>query len=184
METPTPFAGRRIIAYTGLFALIIGFASLIWSYPEDALRMVLTAPLMCPPLLLLGLIPSFWRRRGPAPPEAKTDLERRRHVWNALSELYLDTELEEPDNARIAAVLAQSGYSSGQLEEILYRELHPVLLTNLVSFAGEWAGFDPDWLEAQILKRGSKRRGFAVIPGKWMVRRSWRAILAQLPGNR
>ena len=42
-----------------------------------------------------------------------------------LSELYLDTELDDADYDRIAAVLLGSGYSRGQLEEILYRELHP-----------------------------------------------------------
>jgi hypothetical protein len=51
-------------------------------------------------------------------------------VWDVLSELYLDTELDERDSERIAAVLLESGYSAGQLEEILYRELHPVLHTN------------------------------------------------------
>jgi hypothetical protein len=98
-----------------------------------------------------------------------------------LSELYLDTELDDRDKARIAAVLADSGYSAGQLEEILYRELHPVLHTNLLSVAGEWAGFDLEWLEGQILQGSRRRSSFAIIPGKWMVCGGWEAVEAQLP---
>jgi hypothetical protein len=111
---------------------------------------------------------------------AATDLERRRPVWNVLSELYLDTELDDRDHERIAAVLVASRYSAGQLEEILYRELHPVLHWNLLSVAGEWAGFDPDWLEEQILRRSRRRWRFAVIAGKWMVRGEWAVLEAKL----
>lgn len=104
-------------------------------------------------------------------------------MWNVLSELYLDTELDELDNERIAAVLVDSGYGTGQLEEILYRELHPLLHSNLLSVAGEWAGFDPDWLEQRILRPRPRRSRFAIIPGKWMVRSAWAILEAKLGGT-
>jgi hypothetical protein len=128
----------------------------------------------------MGLFPGAWMRRDDGVPVAATDLERRRPVWSALSELYLDTELDDRDHERIAAVLIDSGYSTGQLEEILYRELHPVLHMNLLSVAGEWAGFDPGSLEEQILRRRPLRARLAIVPGKWMVRSEWATLEAKL----
>lgn len=181
-STATP-TGRRLFAYATLVAIAAGIVWFGWHRPWDALVMILLAPLSCLPLTL-GLFPGVWRRSAEALPPAQLDLERRRRVWDVLSELYLDTELDDRDNARIAAVLVDSGYSAGQLEEILYRELHPVLHTNLMSVAGEWAGFDLEWLEGQILRSSPRRFSFAIIPGKWMVCGGWRAIEAELPRTR
>ncbi len=180
MATSTPLSpGRRLLGYAVLFAIAAGIAWLLWFHPWTVLAILLLAPLSCLPLTM-GLFPGAWTRHGEELPLAATDLERRRPVWNVLSELYLDTELDELDNERIAAVLVDSGYSTGQLEEILYRELHPVLHTNLLSVAGEWAGFDPDWLEEQILQQRPHRSRFAIIPGKWMVRSAWATLEAKL----
>ena len=129
-----------------------------------------------------GLLPGVWKRRGEALPSPVSDLERRRPVWAALSELYLDTVLDEGDNERIGAVLRASGYSTAQLEEILYRELHPLLRANALSVAGAWAGFDSAWLESQILQRGPRRLPFAIIAGKGLVHDAWAALEATLGG--
>ncbi len=79
------------------------------------------------------------------------DLENRRPVWNALSELYLDAELDACDKRYLARVLASSPYSLLELSEILSSEVHPVVHWNLRCVAGAWSGFDPEWLEEQIL---------------------------------
>jgi hypothetical protein len=93
------------------------------------------------------------------PPELKQpidDLECRRPVWDALSTLFLDTDtsLTRP---RRAQVLAASEYSLDELEDILLGEVYPACGTNLLSIAGEWAGFDPQWLEERILPRRRSR---------------------------
>ena len=49
-----------------------------------------------------------------------------------------------------------------------------MLFGNLLNVVGEWAGFNQRWLEERILERGPRRRGFAVVPGKWMVRGGWK----------
>jgi hypothetical protein len=77
------------------------------------------AALLLAPLAYLGALPGVWKRRGAAPPLASTDLDRRRPVWRVLSELYLDTWLDDGDHERIASVLVESRYSTAQLEEIL-----------------------------------------------------------------
>ena len=62
---------------------------------------------------LLGLLP------------ANADLTCRRPVWEALSDIYLDTDVALSRTWR-AQVLAESKYCLDELEEILVREVHPV----------------------------------------------------------
>lgn len=83
---------------------------------------------------------------------ADDDLEHRRPVWQALSGLFLDTDTSI-DRSRRVGILAASRYSIYELQEILVDEVYPVCRSNLFSIAGEWAGFDPEWLESSILRR-------------------------------
>ena len=71
-------------------------------------------------------------------------IEERLPVWEALSDFFLDTELENSDYQRIARVLAASPYSIQDTEDILKYELYPVLIWNLRSVTGERAEFDID----------------------------------------
>ena len=82
---------------------------------------------------------------------ALEDLMHRRPVWEALSDLYLDTDTSLSRTWRVG-ILASSPYSIDELTEILASEVYPVCSSNLVSVAGEWAGFDPQWLESSILR--------------------------------
>ncbi|WP_420594363.1 DUF7079 family protein [Deinococcus sp.] len=79
------------------------------------------------------------------------ELVRRRPVWAALSELFLDTELDEADMHWLARTLRESGYPLAELEHILRTEVAPIVGGNLLSVVGVWSGFDLDWLERQIL---------------------------------
>jgi hypothetical protein len=110
------------------------------------------------------------------------ELERRRPMWVALSELFPDTELGPEDYQRIAQVLSVSGYSETELEQILCRELGPVLFFNLLIVAEEWAGFDSDRLEKGILRR-ERHSWLRWVPGfatLRMVGRDWACIRALL----
>jgi hypothetical protein len=102
-------------------------------------------------------------------------IEERAPVWSALSELFLDTELEDADLDRIAAVLAASPYSEDKLEEILRYEVTPVLKSNLRRGAGAWTGFDSDWLCEKITPRIEKKPLFR-WPISRLVRVPWRRI--------
>ena len=109
--------------------------------------------------------------------DQQSELQQRKPVWSALSELFLDTELHENDHARIAAVLARSPYSLEKLDEILRFEVTPVLQWNLMIVTGEWAGFDEDWLEKKITPRLNKRPFlrfgvWGVVHGDWNVIKS------------
>ncbi len=43
-----------------------------------------------------------------------------------------------------------------KLDLIYFEEIAPVLHGNLDSTAGEWSGFDQDWLEHEISRRSGK----------------------------
>ncbi len=87
----------------------------------------------------------------------ESEIERRKLVWAALSELWLDTELADDDLRRIAGAMRDSGYGLGELREIYLFEVAPVVFANLFTVAGEWAGFDQDWLFAEAARRAGKR---------------------------
>jgi hypothetical protein len=78
------------------------------------------------------------------------ELERRKPVWIALADLWRDTELQECDLRYIAKIMKQSGYTLNQLRDIYLYEIAPVVYRNLLSPAGEWAGFDQNWLVSTI----------------------------------
>jgi len=83
---------------------------------------------------------------------AHEDLEHRQPVWEALSDLFLDTDTSLARTWRVG-ILAASPYSLDELQQILVDEVYPVCRSNLFSIAGEWAGFDLGWLQSSILRR-------------------------------
>ena len=87
---------------------------------------------------------------------AEISIERRLPVWEALSDLWRDTELQDYEVKHIANVLADSGYAEEELREVLAYEVAPVVWTNLFPFYPTippvWAGFDRQWLSEEILK--------------------------------
>ncbi len=85
------------------------------------------------------------------------EVARRKPVWSALSELWLDTELQDDDLSRIAEIMDESGYSLAQLRRIYLFDVAPVVYRNLLCVAGEWAGFDRAWLHAAIVESLDRR---------------------------
>lgn len=77
-------------------------------------------------------------------------MERRKPVWIALSELWLDTELTDRDLEHIAAIMVESGFSVATLRQIYLTEVAPVVSFNLLCVAGVWTGFDERELCAAI----------------------------------
>lgn len=126
-------------------------------------------------------------------PLTSEELERRRPVWSALSDLFLDTEVR-PAHPWRARVCARSGLDVTALRRIFDEELHPLLYSNLLSVAGEWAGFDDAWLESAIVSRRARprlaevfdlpSRALAGTAGKDAGRKDFEAVLALLPAAR
>lgn len=84
---------------------------------------------------------------------SQEEISKRKFIWLALSELYLDTELDDDDFKRIAEILKESGYSLRELKQINYKEVAPVVYPNTLSVAGEWTGFNEEWLIEEIVKK-------------------------------
>ncbi len=113
------------------------------------------------------------------------DLERRRPLWDAMSDLFLDTEVRW-SLPRLAKRCVESGYDAEALERIFWVEVFPEGIGNLTQVAGEWAALSID--EAALIKRANegsvpwlKRRAFG-----WMVAKEWlvvRALTAWLRGD-
>lgn len=78
-------------------------------------------------------------------------LPARIDAWQALSDLFLDTTLDDADIASIARRLHQTGIAVADLERIYEDEVAPVCWRNLTAVpGGEWVGFSRDWLVARI----------------------------------
>ena len=79
------------------------------------------------------------------------ELERRKKVWIAISDLWLDTGLQTYGLDYIARVLAESGYTDKELHHIYLYEVAPVVYTHLLTpVSPVWAGFSPQWLCPEI----------------------------------
>ncbi len=85
----------------------------------------------------------------PPPPKLRTIREQ---VWIAQSDLFLDTDVRL-NYPHIARVTAGSPFSLEELEAICRDEVAPIVESNLLDIAGEWAGFPDDWLVDVITAR-------------------------------
>lgn len=118
------------------------------------------------------------------------ELERRRPVWDAMSDVFLDTETRW-GMPHVAFVLARSGYSESELDAIWDREIVPECAWNLMQLAGEWALFVVDE-EALAERADGKRPPTERVLGKepppflaeqWAAIKELRAMLLALPGE-
>jgi hypothetical protein len=115
------------------------------------------------------------------------DIERRLPVWMAMSEMFLDTELGPVDFVRISMGLRISGYRSSELRDMFFQEVAPVLGRNLLSVAGEWAGWDADDLRTLLLPRLQQRRRarsrnwlLSLALGRYFLIQEWKKIDPQI----
>lgn len=83
----------------------------------------------------------------------------RHAVWIALSDLWLDTELQDRDLDHIAAALHRSPFALEEIDTVHWREVAPALWGNLFppNVAGVWDAFDPDWLIVEC-RRHARRQ--------------------------
>lgn len=159
--------GHNSLTWALWLATAIGAGALLWAGPMWLLIVVAAWAQLGAP------IPTVWVRCGRPVPPAQDDLPRRRIVWNALSELYLDTELDRSDHRRIAREIRRAGYTVDEADQVLFAELHGVLIWNLWIVAGEWAGFDEEWLEQRLVPRSRAIPNRAVVFSAWMVAEPW-----------
>ena len=106
-------------------------------------------------------------------------LKTRKPLWIALADLFLDSELQEYNYVHIAKAMKESGYALEEIEDILMLEVFPVGIANLHSVAGEWAGFDENWVCETILsaKRPNRFRRWMNRRSFWMIKEDWQKVV-------
>ncbi len=83
--------------------------------------------------------------------------ESRKQIYIALSELFLDTDTASHFD-HISDVCASSEFSAEALSTMLYNDVAPVCMPNLLMVAGEWSGFDEDQLMEKIIEQQSRKK--------------------------
>lgn len=117
-----------------------------------------------------------------------SDIAARLPLWKALSDLFLDTELDDLDFKYIARQVLRSNFSPGEVHNILWNEVFPALGDNLRIVAGEWTGFNDRWLEERIIKVisgvESGLGGYGLITvrqARKLVSETWNHVCEHLP---
>jgi hypothetical protein len=118
------------------------------------------------------------------------EITRRAPVWEALAELFLDTELQDYHYRYIAERLRDSGYALHELEQILSEEIAPVFYTNLSAVAGEWQPWSADFVKERVLQYLNHRPTLAerLLPQRFLrerrlarVRERWEGVRRLIP---
>lgn len=120
------------------------------------------------------------------------DLLLRAPVWEALSDFWLDTELQDFQFDRIARVIAASPYSIEEVIAIHNYEVAPAVSANLINIAGEWSGFDSEWLNARCIHFASRRQSIwfksriaLQLPFQWIFTvRLWSQLIPRVQSIR
>jgi hypothetical protein len=113
----------------------------------------------------------------PLPIMSPEEIERRRPVWRAMSDLFLDTEVRG-NVPFVARACAESGYDDTTLARIFWTEVFPEAIGNLLSVCGEWCVLELD--EAALIGRAETRRRpwfQRCVSGEGMVKSEWRSVL-------
>lgn len=78
------------------------------------------------------------------------EIEKRKPLWQAFSDLWLDNELQDFEIDHIVDLMKKSGYDLVELEKIFYSEVAPAVYQNTFSMTGEWTGFEAEQLFRSI----------------------------------
>lgn len=107
--------------------------------------------------------------------------EERLIIWRALSELFLDNELDALAYQSLANTVQASGLATNLVEQILWQEVFPVLEKNLSSVAGVWDGWSDDWLLANLTVSKTARLPSGSRINMKVIEKEWAQVCAYLP---
>jgi len=116
-------------------------------------------------------------------PPVQTPVEPKRlQLWQALSDLFLDTEIDDSMIVAIARVVHDTGYPAAEVHRALWGEVFPVLAPNLRSVAGTWSGWSDAWLLAHLrVHAGAVQRPRGRVADA--IAHDWARVAAQLPAE-
>jgi hypothetical protein len=114
------------------------------------------------------------------------EVAARMPLWCALSDLLLDTQMQRQDYEAIARAAREGGFSVEQVRDIFEHEVFPALAFNLMDVAGEWAGFDPDFVRERILLTLGRPQATRFLTGglkKQLLAEEWPRVRAVMEGR-
>lgn len=111
------------------------------------------------------------------------EMERRLKVWQAMSELFLDTEIDALTYKYVASSVTESGYSADEIRSILWNEVFPVLESNLRSVAGVWEGYPREWLEKHLRMEDFTAPLFSSLEVAEEISSCWEKVCEHLPSQ-
>ena len=76
--------------------------------------------------------------------------EDRLILWQALSDLFLDIDIDDVNYKYIACTVLESRFTLDEAEDILWYEVYPVLESNLKCVTGVWEGWSNAWLREHL----------------------------------
>ncbi len=119
-----------------------------------------------------------------AAPLSELEIARRLPVWCAMSDAFLDTELDAHNCRHMADVVRAQGFTLAEAEAIFRTEVAPAFPGNLLSMAGEWEGWSEQTVRARVL--ATMKQPFAgLVPRLTLTRvlgAEWAQIAAHLDG--
>ncbi len=88
---------------------------------------------------------------------SENELTERWPLWQALADFWLDNELQDFELDHVARTIAESAFKMSEVRRIHDFEVAPAVSANLLSVAGEWAGFDPKWLRERCTRNAQQQ---------------------------
>lgn len=98
------------------------------------------------------------------------EIARRLPVWEAFTEFFRDSQLQDFEYRYMVERLQQSGFTVAELETILRQEVMPVFIVNCWAGAGNWTGWDTGYIRDSITAYAAKRKNLAP---SWLTRWFW-----------
>lgn len=114
-----------------------------------------------------------------APTFTETEITRRLPLWEALGNLYLDTK-SDTFVPLVVKAAQEAGFSLDEVEHILKWEVRPALYFNYIDGAGEWAGWNSEWLVQRILDCMGKRSDALLLGETRFMPDEWPEIQAAM----
>lgn len=112
-------------------------------------------------------------------PLDEAEVARRLPLWTALSDLFLDTDVMS-SVPHIARTIVSGGWRLAEAEEVLRWEVRPAFYRNLLSIAGEWAGWPEDVVRDAVLKARDRRMTRIAIGQDRFMPEEWSAVIAEV----
>jgi hypothetical protein len=103
--------------------------------------------------------------------------QTREDVWKAMAAHFLDTETRQR-LPYTAWVCVEAGLNPEAAYAIWCREIIPVVGGNLLSVAGEWAGWDDAWLISEARRRQGRRWVWPSPAVRRMAASDWNTVAA------